>query len=171
MDKIKSENVCEERVFKQLFFEQSKNIRNFLYYKSGDFQLAEDLMQEAFLRLWKKCQQVSYPKAKSFLFTVANNLFLDEIKHRKVVQQFKLKPVRNKFAESPQYLLEEKEFEAQLERAIAELSEKNRVVFLLNRIDQLTYKEIAELEGISVKAVEKRMHKALIKLRQLTDKI
>ena len=88
-------------------------------------------MQEAFLRLWKKCQQVPYAKAKAFLFTVANNLFLDEIKHQKVVKQFQLRSISQAVAESPQFLLEEKEFEEQLEKALASLPEKSRVVFSL----------------------------------------
>ena len=170
MDNSIPENTCGEAVFKQLFFEQSRGLRNFLFYKCGNQELAEDIMQEAFLRLWKKCDQVPPQKAKSFLFTVANNLFLDEVKHQKVVQQFKIKPLSSAFAESPEFLLEEKEFEHQLEKAIEALPEKSRVVFLLNRIDQLKYKEIAAMLGISVKAVEKRMHKALIELRKLTDR-
>jgi RNA polymerase sigma-70 factor (ECF subfamily) len=46
------------------------------------------------------------------------------------------------------------------------LPEKQRLVFLLSRIEKMTYKEIAELLDISVKAVEKRMHKALVSLRE-----
>ena len=49
---------------------------------------------------------------------------------------------------------------------IANLSEKQREVFLLNRIEKKKYKEIAEMLGISVKAVEKRMHGALKSLRE-----
>ena len=67
--------------------------------------------------------------------------------------------------------MEEEEFRLRLEKAIAELPEKNRVVFLMNRIDKLTYKEIADQLNLSVKAVEKRMHKALLKLRSLSAKI
>ena len=171
MSQTDPENICEQQIFRQLFFEHSKSIYHFLYYKCGDAQLAEDISQEAFLRLWKKCKDVPYPKAKSFLYTVANNLFLDEIKHRKVVQQYEVNFTNNSKVDNPEFLLEEKEFKHKLEQAIANLSEKNRVVFLMSRVDKLTYKEIAERLGISVKAVEKRMHKALLELRNLTNKI
>jgi len=53
-----------------------------------------------------------------------------------------------------------------LKSAIAELPDRQREVFLLSRIDKKTYKEIAELSGVSVKAIEKLMHKALVVLRK-----
>lgn len=165
------DNICGQEVFQKLFFEYSRNLRNFLYYKSGDAMLAEDLCQEAFLRLWKECRNVPYEKAKSFLFTVANNLFLDDVKHRRVVMKYQLQKPKPGATQSPHELLEEKEFRLQLEQAIARLTEKNRIVFLLNRIEKMTYKDIAGLLEISVKAVEKRMHKALKELHKLSDKI
>jgi RNA polymerase sigma factor (sigma-70 family) len=63
--------------------------------------------------------------------------------------------------------LEEKQFKEKLTNAIDQLQENERVVFLMNRIDQLTYREIADRLEISQKAVEKRMHTALKKLHDL----
>ncbi|MEM1357211.1 MAG: sigma-70 family RNA polymerase sigma factor [Bacteroidota bacterium] len=159
-------------MFRQLFADWGQPIRNFLQYKLGNLGQAEDLAQEAFLRLWQACGKVAPGKAKSYLFTVANNLFLDEVKHRKVVFKFQQRnTVKMATEESPEYLLEVTEFEERLQQALAELPEKNRVVFLLNRIDKLTYQEIAERIGISKKAVEKRMSKALVELRELSKNI
>ncbi|MBX2818016.1 MAG: sigma-70 family RNA polymerase sigma factor, partial [Saprospiraceae bacterium] len=72
---------------------------------------------------------------------------------------------------SPEFLLEEKEFKRLLEDAISALPEGQRAVFLLNRIDKKTYREIAEDLSISAKAVEKRMHKALASLRKIHKKV
>jgi RNA polymerase sigma-70 factor (ECF subfamily) len=153
--------------------EHAEQLRNFLYYKCGDLSRAEDLTQEAFVRLWDNCSKVKVGKAKSFLFTVANNLFLNEAKHQKVVLKFQRhqSSLPTASAESPQFLMEEKEFGQRLEQAISSLSEGQREVFLMNRIDKKTYKEIAETLGISVKAVEKRIHKALLQLRKLISGI
>ena len=164
-------NICGQDDFKNLFFEHSRYLHNFIYFKCGDKSLAEDISQEAFLRLWKECKKVQKPKAKSFLFTVANNLFLDHVKHQKVVSRFRLQKTVQLSPESPEFLLEESEFKEQLEAAINALSEKQRTVFLMNRIEKVTYNEIAEILEISVKTVEKRMHKALIELRKLTKGI
>jgi RNA polymerase sigma-70 factor (family 1) len=157
--------------FEDLFNQCYIQLRNFLYYKSGKMELAEDLTQDAFLILWKKRDHIDQEKVKSYLFTIAHNLFLNDVKHQKVVMKFNQQPVNTTYIETPQYLMEGDEFKMKLEETIAQLDEKNRVVFLMNRIDKLTYREIAERLGLSVKAVEKRMTKALQSLRSLNDRI
>ena len=62
--------------------------------------------------------------------------------------------------------MEEKEFLKKLQTCISNLPEKEREVFLLSRKDKKTYREIAEIIGITQKAVERRMHLALLKLRE-----
>ncbi|TAE59254.1 MAG: RNA polymerase sigma-70 factor [Bacteroidetes bacterium] len=166
-----SHNSPEIASFNAIFNQYYDGVRNFIYYKSGNIALAEDLAQEAFLILWKKRDSIDPEKVKSYLYTIANNLFLNEIKHQKVVMKFQEQPAPQATAESPQFNMEEEEFRQQLETAISGLPEKNRTVFLMNRIDRLTYKEIADMLGISIKAVEKRMHKALTELRNLYSRI
>lgn len=162
-----ADNVCKEEVYRSLFFAHSEHLRNFLYYKSGNLSLAEDLVQDAFSKLWEKCASVSKEKAKSFLFTVANNLFLNKVEHQKIVLKFEKREHSEKDVQSPQFILEENEFRKKLENAISSLPEDQRIVFLMNRIDKKKYREIAEELGIGVKAVEKRMHKALVQLRKV----
>jgi RNA polymerase sigma-70 factor (ECF subfamily) len=161
----------ESHEFNSLFNRYYTQIRNFLYYKSGKMELAEDLTQDAFMILWTKRENIDPEKVKSYLFTIANNLFLNNVKHQKVVLKFNQQPVNTTSAETPQYLMEEDEFRDSLQQAIGALPEKNRVVFLMNRIDKLTYREIAERLELSVKAVEKRMTKALQKLREIDGRI
>ena len=129
--------------------------------------MAYDLTQEAFTRLWQNCASVLFNSAKGYVFKTANNLLLNQYEHQKVVLKFQQKPTTSHTNESPEFILEEKELKAQLEAAIAALPEKQRVVFLLSRIEKKTYKEIAEIVGISKQAVEKRMYKALDALRQV----
>lgn len=166
-----SKSVCEEEVFTSLFSSHADSLINFIYYKSGNRLAAEDIMQEAYVKLWKECAKVGLEKAKSFLYTVANNTFLNQVKHNKVVLKFEKRGHSQITNESPQYLLEEAEFKAKLEGAIAALPEDQRVVFLMNRIDKMKYREIAEHLNLSVKAIEKRMHKALVELRKVSKKL
>ncbi len=164
-------SICEESTFTAIFKEYSKTLHNYLYYKTGNLTLSKDLTQEAFTRLWKNCQSVMLDSAKGYVFKVANNLLINEYNHQKVVLKFQKEPINSQTNESPQYLLEEKELKAALEAAIAALPEKQRVVFLMSRIDRKTYKEIAETLGISKQAVEKRMYNALDALREVSKKI
>lgn len=164
---VMSENksVCEPTVFEEFYQEHATSLYNFAFYKCGNIAQSEDLVQEAFIKVWSNCAKIVFEKAKSFLFTVTNNLFLNQVAHKKVVLNYQLIGKRDATNESPEFLLEEKEFMERLQNAISDLKEGQREVFLLHRIDKKTYKEIAEILSISVKAVEKRMHLALKQLR------
>lgn len=164
-------SVCDEIIYQQVYNKNASTIRNFLYYKCGSLAKAEDIMHEAFIKLWENCGSVILEKSKSFLFTVANRLFLNHVSHQKVVLAFEKNTFSNTNKEDPSFQMEEKEFKHKLESAISSLSEGQREVFLLNRMDKLSYKEIAAMLDISVKAVEKRMHLALIALKKSVDEL
>ncbi|UII74986.1 sigma-70 family RNA polymerase sigma factor [Flagellimonas sp. HMM57] len=163
-------NVCEERLFSSIFKTNSKTIFNYIYYKFGNEEKAHDAVQDAFVKLWENCAKVLPEKAKSYLYTVANNTYLNVIKAEKVRLKY-AEPTLEHSNESPDFLLEEKEYKAKLDRALNNLPENQRTTFLLNRIDGKKYAEIAEIEGVSVKAIEKRMHLALKSLREEIDGI
>jgi len=154
-----------------LFDTHAETLRNFLYYRCRDMQQAEDLTQEAFLKLWKNCKKVLYEKARGFLFAVAKNAFYNQVAHNKVVLEYTRLPHSGIDPETPQFRLEEKEYMERLQGAINELPDGQREVFLMNRVDKVTYKEIAVMLGISETAVEKRMQKALIKMRKIVKNI
>lgn len=162
----KEQSICKPKVFKEVYDTHADSLHSFMYYKCGDKDLAEDFVQEAYIKLWKNCAKVLFSKSKSFLFTVSNNLFLNNIAHKKVILKHQKLGAKHHTNENPEFLMEEQEFLNKLEKAIADLPEKQRVVFLLNRIDKKKYKEIAEILEISVKAVEKRMSLALKVLRE-----
>ncbi|MBT8376978.1 MAG: sigma-70 family RNA polymerase sigma factor [Winogradskyella sp.] len=161
-----NDNICAEHVFAALFKKHSKHLHDFLYYKFGEEYDPKDKVQEAFIKLWENCANIPPDKAKSFLFTSANNLMLNATAHKKVVLKFKKTPQKSHTDISPEYVLEEKQYNEKLQRAIANLTEAQRVAFLMNRVEGKRFKEIAELLDISVKAVEKRIYGALNKLRE-----
>ncbi|KQS47317.1 MULTISPECIES: RNA polymerase sigma factor [Flavobacterium] len=173
MEEIKKiGSICEEIVFSDFFRSHAKTLRNYLLYKFGNEEQANDMCQEAFVKLWENCANVPVGKARSFLYTVANNATLNQIAHQKVVLNYVKKESSSQHTnESPEFILEEEQFKKKLERAIQNLSESQRTAFLLNRIDGKKYSEIAILLDISVKAVEKRIHGALVSLRQEIENI
>lgn len=162
-------SICDEKVFDAFFKAHAKFLKDYLFYKFGDADEAEDVLQEAFVKLWHNCAQVPVEKAKSYLYTVATNLQISLKRHNQV----KLKYRENESlktdsisSESPEHILLGKEYMDKLTHVISSLPDRQREVFLLNRVEKKTYKEIAEISGVSVKAIEKLMHKALIKMRK-----
>jgi RNA polymerase sigma-70 factor (ECF subfamily) len=164
-------NSCKEEVFNAIYRDYSQSLRNFVFFKCTDTAQSYDITQEAFIKLWNNCAKVAPEKAKSFLYTVANNLFLNTVAHKKVVLNFRKEKGSGLDEQSPQFLLEEKEYGERLNQAIANLTDIQRTAFLLSRVEGKKYKEIAEILGISEKAAGKRIHDALEALRTQIDKI
>lgn len=159
---------------KEIYEEYFESLRGFLYYKTGDIDLAEDLVQEVFIKVWEKRDDIKKETLKSLLYTIANNLMINHFNHQKVVAKHQGEASREMKMEqvSPHFSLEEKEFEKKLNNSIKALPDGCREVFLMNRIDKLKYGEIAERLELSVKAIEKRMSKAISILKdQLGMKI
>jgi len=170
----KESNICEEKSFQAFFNKNAGLLRNFLYYKFGSLDEVEDVVQDAFIKLWDNCSKVTQDSAKSYLFRIGINLSTSILRHKtvKLKHQKEVKSISSETTnESPEHVLEQKEFKQKLENAIASLPERQREVYLLNRLEGKTYREIAELSGVSVKAIEKLIHKALVKLRKEIENI
>ena len=169
MSQIPQTSLCEEKFYSSFFKKHAKSLRNFLIIKFGDESLAEDLVQESFVQIWKNCSSVEIAKAKSYLFTVAVNKGLSVKRHDQVVfkhQNLVVKTSKEGIeVDSPEYKMLEGEFMDKFKKLIASLPDRQREVFLLSRIEGKSYKEIAEICDVSVKAVEKLMSKALLKMR------
>ncbi len=165
------ENICAEKLFNEFFHRNSKDLYKFLLYKYGSENNPADLVQEAFIKLWNNCHRVVPEKARSFLFTVANNQMLNDLAKKKTIIKYNLEYQAGHNFESPEFIMEEKQYMDRLQRAIQDLTEEQRVTFLLNRVEGKKHKEIAEMLGISQKAVEKRIYTALSAIIEKVGKI
>ncbi len=152
--------------FKNIFDIHFAGVRNYIYFRSGDQDLATDVAQETFITLWEKKSGLVNSNIKALLFKIAGDLLITQLRKRNVAMRYKAKAVDEQFNESPDDLLQYKELLKNYEQALENLPEKQRTVFLLSRMDGLKYFEIAESLGVSVKAVEKRMKNALEYLRK-----
>lgn len=151
--------------FKNIFEENFDSLRAYIYYKSADEELATDIAQECFLKLWEKKEKIRLSQVRGLLFKMAYDLFINNFYHQK---RTKLLFQNISFDEqdySPEEILSFEQLQEKYEALIIKMPEKQRVVFLMSRIDGLMYKEIAERLNLSVKAVEKRMKNALVFLR------
>jgi len=138
----------------------ANDLHDFLYYKYGEKLDPTDKTQEAFIKLWENCKKVTPAKAKSFLYTVANNLMLNEVKHQKVILKYKNENPNELTNESPEFLLEKEEYFKKYQEVLASLTEEQRTAFLLNKAEGKKHEEIAELLGVTRKVVEYRIYSA-----------
>lgn len=160
MPKELNDNICEDAVFESIYNKYAQDLQNFLYYKFGEQYNPADKAQDAFIKLWNNCQKVTLSKAKSFLFTVANNMMLNDIKHQKVVLKYHLEKPKHYTNESPEFILEKEQFLQQYQKVLENLSEEQRIAFLLNKVEGKKHGEIADLLGVTQKVVEYRIYSA-----------
>ncbi len=151
--------------FRHIYQSHVGAIRNYIYYRASDIALADDITQECFIKFWEKQLPYKPSESKALLYKMASNLFVDHIRKHKIetdyIQEFVFSYKSGESNNSDEDAMKQK-----CEKALGKLSEKERIVFLMSRKDEMTYAEIAEALNISKKAVEKRMHQALQKLKQ-----
>ncbi len=162
----KLENICKENVFSDIYEKYSKDLYTYLYFKFGNQVEINDKVQEAFIKLWDNCKNVPPGKARAFLFKISKNMVLNEIKHQNVVLKYQLIKPKNYTNESPEFLLEEKEFLQKYQYALSKLTEEQRTAFLLNKVKGKRPTEIAEMFGVTRRVIENRIFVAYKKLRK-----
>ena len=160
MSKELHEDICQQQIFSGIYNKYSKSLHDYLYYRYGERLNPNDKAQEAFIKLWEHCKEVTLGKAKSYLYTVANNMMLNEVKHQKVVLRYqKLKPTEHS-NETPEFLMEKEESLQKYQNALEKLSEEQRVAFMLNKAVGKKHEEIAEMLGVSRMVVVFRIYSA-----------
>ena len=160
MPKDLNENICEASTFERVYNKYADDLHDFLYYKYGAQFNPKDKAQDAFMKLWDNCKKVTFAKAKSFLFTVENNMMLNEFKHQKVVLNYQKTKPENYNNETPEFVLEQKEYLEKYKEVLSNLKEEQRVAFLLSKVEGKKHSEIAEFLGVTQKVVEYRIYSA-----------
>jgi len=136
----------------------------------NDSNLAKDVVQTVFIRMWESPSLFRVERPEGFLFQMVRNASLNYIRHLKVVENFKSKVKDHYMGEALYYIdmagnepciLIEKELERKILEVMNALPEKCLDVFRMSRIDGLKNREIAEKLGLSIKSVEKHISKAL----------
>jgi len=169
------------RAFDTLWERHHRSLINFFFHFSWDKHVSEECTQEVFLKLYRTLDTYE-PQAKftTFLFKVAKNLWIDKLRagaaDPKPVsletpvafgEERSLKDRVPARADTPVEILEKKETEAALRRAIDALPEEQRLVVVLSELQGLKYQEIGEILGVPVGTVKSRMFAAVEKLREL----
>lgn len=158
-----------EKSFKQAFDLYYPRLCFFADKMLHDFDLSRSVVQQVFVELWIKRERLVVQSLQSYLYQAVKNSALDVLKHKKVEHQYLQSLEKAEFAELNDQIVEA-ELADRINRAIQNLPEKCREIFILCRFDELKYAEIAERLGISIKTVEMQISIALKKLRnELSD--
>jgi RNA polymerase sigma-70 factor (ECF subfamily) len=165
--------------FTELVEKYKQPVMNLAYRTLRDATEAEDLAQNVFVQVYKSASRYkSTAKFSTWLFTIARNLCLNEIRRRsrhpaesldaphpeqedQPLQQFE-----DKKTFSPPESLLQGELAKNIDRALADLPENQRSAILLCRQDELSYEEIAEVLGCSVSATKSLIHRGRETLKE-----
>ena len=156
-----------QQEFKKLFENHFAQVRKTIFYRSGNAEVATDIAQETFLKIWEKQNSIQSDKIKGLLYKIAGDLFVSHYRKEKRSFEFFNNYIFDTESQSPEEEMAFDQLKESYKNALDKMNEKYRTVFLLSRAENLKYTEIAEMLGISVKAVEKRMKNALEHLRNL----
>ena len=138
------------------------------YYRLGNTSDAEDVTQEAFLKLWKVAPNWKQDKAQvsTWLYRVVSNLCKDRYRKTTLEGTASTEEPTDE-ATSPTYRLEEQYRQKALYAAMSALPEGQRLAVQLRHIDELTNPQIAEIMGVSVEAIESLVARGKRKLTKI----
>jgi RNA polymerase sigma-70 factor (ECF subfamily) len=165
--------------FEELVDNYRHRLVGILHHILGNADEAEDLAQEVFLRVYRTRKRY-HPQAKfsTWLFTIANNLALNALRSRQRKPTVPLppqesgplgpRPAEQLVADTgpaPGHRLAQQELAAVIRQALTGLNERQRMAVVLNKYEDMNYAEIAEVMGLSTKAVKSLLSRARCRLR------
>ena len=165
----------ENELFEDLYRRYYPRLYNYSLQFTRDQNQSRDLVHEVFLKIWESRNTLDNFAVEALMFKMTRNLCLNHIKHIRIVQNKHTdlretskweELYRIEFMKDEPIMLIEEELKNLIVNIIKDLPEKCKEVFQMSRIQGLQNKEIAIKLGISVKAVEKHIHKALTEFRR-----
>ncbi|MDX8340681.1 RNA polymerase sigma-70 factor [Draconibacterium sp. IB214405] len=157
----------QERAFDFIFRKYYKALCAQANVYVKDIDTAQGIVQESFIKLWGKREEAeSIKNLPSYLTSMVRNQCIDYMRKVNVLNKTHQQGALTGDAENTtENLVLAHEFEEKLVVALANLPERCRIAFEYSRFENLKYPEIAEKMGISVKAVEALISRALKTLR------
>ncbi|MBN2245042.1 MAG: RNA polymerase sigma factor [Candidatus Aminicenantes bacterium] len=170
----------DSEAFEQFVLRYQSKVLNLCYGLLDDYQQAEEAAQDVFVQIFQKALTFRHEsKVSSWVYRIAVNRSLNLIRHEKKLRWMKKagftqldgyqteKIPIEPYKDEPGALFEQKEAMQSLRKAIDNLSNKQKTVFILNQFEGLSIEEISEILKVSVNTVEVRIHRAKRKLRHI----
>jgi RNA polymerase sigma-70 factor (ECF subfamily) len=164
----------EFRAFDLLFEKHKRNIVNFAYRFVRNREVAEELAQDIFLKVYENADGYRVQaRFTSWLYRIATNVCLNEIRkprYRAVHQSlYAVRPdgeetedirIESGTEAGPDKVLERQAVARVIKQALDRVPEKQRLAFILNKYQELSYDEVADVLNVSEKAVKSLIHRA-----------
>lgn len=150
---VQEYNQCVDNFSDNLFRFIVKNIR--------DEEKAKDIVQDTFLKLWKKVREVSFEKSKSYLFTTGYRTMIDLIRREKKKGDYDEVKAEQQLANSKNY----SDLNEILHEALNRLPEDQKAVIMLRDYEGYSYSEIEEITGLSQSQVKVYIYRGRVTLK------
>lgn len=148
--------------------EYSDRAYRFILANIKDKDVAKDILQDCFEKMWLKHENINFEKAKSYLFTSAYHTLIDYIrKNKRIIKLEQHDTLQNSYQQTFHY----QNMKEVIENALNTLSNIQKSVLLLRDYEGYEYKEIAELTGLSESQVKVNIFRARLKMREYIGKI
>ncbi|HET9985961.1 MAG TPA: sigma-70 family RNA polymerase sigma factor [Longimicrobiales bacterium] len=163
----------EKRAFGELAGRYHVRLINFIYRTIGDRDRAEDLVQETFIRVYRHLHRFDQSKKFStWVYTIAGNLAKNELRNRSRNPLVLFQTIKNNWEADhrplewedntyrPDDLFRKRHLKETVDRAVSQLPDHHRVVFVLREMEGKTYEEISEITGVNLGTVKSRLNRA-----------
>ncbi|HEV2330851.1 MAG TPA: sigma-70 family RNA polymerase sigma factor [Verrucomicrobiae bacterium] len=169
----------DRAAFAELVDKYKQRVMNFVYHRLRDEAEAEDLAQNVFLQVYKsRTRYKQTAKFSTWLFTIAHNLCLNELRRRSRHPAESLEETHTENEEQPPRQIEDKsqvaapdhvlrgELSQKIQEALDELPENQRSAILLCREEELSYEQIAKVLRCSLSATKSLIHRGRETLKE-----
>lgn len=148
----------------ELFIKHNKELKRFALQRADNQYDAEDIVQDAFIKLASRRKHEPITNPRAFLFKTVQNLSLNAIRHSPRQPLYKDSTSFDTLTPSLEQEISALQDIAEISRQLSYLPKKSKTIFLMHRLDTKTYLEIGDELGISKNAVKKHIVKTLKKL-------
>jgi RNA polymerase sigma-70 factor, ECF subfamily len=166
-------NEGSEQAFDRIYKIFSPRVFSFALSLLSNRTEAEEIVQEIFIKVWERRQEISVSGSfESYLFTICKNAILNTIRkadyHRVFLEYKRYNPEPDPVLDQE---LNYRELDTLYKKAINKLSPRKKEIFILNRTQALSYPEIAQKLGISIKTVRNQMDAASAEIKDLISRL
>lgn len=161
---------ARNRIVEHLFRSEASGLARYIRRRIGRPDEVQDLVQEVFARLAAASSSILADRPQAYMQRIARNLVIDRFRRNAIRQRARHVPVEEALcvstAPQQEWAIEAADVEQRYRAVLETLPLKTRRLFLLNRLEKKSYADLAKAEGISVKAVEYHISRALTQLHR-----